>query len=185
MSTNTAALTIADPYAQALMSLAKDQQLVDRFGEDSQAVMEVLSDSQDLRQFLANPLMDGEAKKAVLQQVVGNDVHPTFINFLKLLVDKGRVLFLEAVLKQYQTLLRQLRKTVLAEVTAAVELSDEQKNRIRDRVKAMTDAEQVDLEVSLDPDLLGGVIIKVGSQIVDASLRGQLRRLGMKLNASA
>ncbi|MGF1522922.1 MAG: ATP synthase F1 subunit delta [Leptolyngbyaceae cyanobacterium] len=184
MSTNTAALTIADPYAQALMSLAKEQQLVDRFGEDAQAILEALSSSEDFQQFLANPLIDGEAKKGVLQQVAGNDVHPTFINFLKLLVDKGRILFLEAVLKQYQMLLRQLRKTVLAEVTAAVELSDEQKNRIRDRVKAMTDAEQVDLEVDLDPDLLGGVIIRVGSQIVDASLRGQLRRLGMKLNAS-
>ncbi|MEL6385298.1 MAG: ATP synthase F1 subunit delta [Cyanobacteria bacterium J06626_18] len=182
---NTAALTIADPYAQALMSLAKDQQLVDRFGEDAQAVLELLGSSQDLQEFLANPLIDGAAKKGVLQQVAGNDVHPTFINFLKLLVDKGRILFLEAVLKQYQALLRQLRRTVLAEVTAAVELSEDQKSRIRDRVKTMTDAEQVDLEVDLDPDLLGGVIIKVGSQIVDASLRGQLRRLGMKLNASA
>ncbi|MEM8604593.1 MAG: ATP synthase F1 subunit delta [Cyanobacteria bacterium P01_H01_bin.121] len=156
-----------------------------RFGEDSQAVLEVLGSSEDLQQFLANPLLSGEAKKAVLQQVAGNDVHPLFINFLKLLVDKGRVIFLATVLKQYQALLRQLRKTVLAEVTSAVELSDDQKSRVRDRVTAMTSAEQVELEVSLDPDLLGGVIIKVGSQIVDASLRGQLRRLGMKLNASS
>lgn len=185
MGTNTAALAIADPYAQALMALASDQQLVDRFGEDAQAVLDVLSSSQDLQQFLANPLLEGDAKKAVLQQVVANDVHPFFVNFLKLLVDRGRILFLAAVLKQYQMLLRQLRKTVLAEVTAAVELSEAQQSSIRERVKAMTEAEQVDLEVNLDSELLGGVIIRVGSQVVDASLRGQLRRLGMKLGASA
>lgn len=184
MSTNAAALTIADPYAQALMALATEQQLVDRFGEDTQAILDLLSSSQELQQFLGNPLLEGEDKKAVLQQVVGSSLHPLFVNFLKLLVDRGRILFLEAVLKQYQMLLRQLKKTVLAEVTAAVELSEEQQSRIRERVKVMTDAEQVDLAVSLDPDLLGGVIIQVGSQIVDASLRGQLRRLGMKLGAS-
>lgn len=185
MSTNTVALSIADPYAQALMSLARDQNLIDRFGEDTQATLDVMSSSPELQQFLANPILSAESKKAVLQQVVGEAVHPTFINFLKLVVDKGRVIFLETVLKQYQSLLRQLRKTVLAEVTSAVELSEDQQNRVRDRVKNMTSAEQVDLETNIDPDLLGGVIIKVGSQIVDASLRGQLRRLGMKLGASA
>lgn len=184
MSTRTMALAIADPYAQALMALGKDQGLVDRFGEDAQTVLEALSGSEDLQQFLANPLIEGEAKKSVLQRIAVDNVHPLFLNFLKLLVDKGRIILLESVLKQYQELLRQLKKTVLAEVTAATELSDDQKARIREKVTAMTGAEQVDLEVSLDPDLLGGVIIQVGSQIVDASLRGQLRRLGMQLNAS-
>ena len=178
------ALEIADPYAQALMSLAKDQQLVERFGEDAQSVLETLGSSQDLQQFLANPLIEGDAKKAVLQQIAGDGWHPLFINFLKLLVDRGRVLFLEAVLKQYRELLRQLNRTVLAEVKAAVELTEEQKSKVREQVAALTGAEQVELEVSIDSDLLGGVIIKVGSQIVDASLRGQLRRLSMQLNAS-
>jgi len=185
MSTNMVALAIADPYAQALMSLAKDQQLADRFGEDVQALLELLNDSQDLRQFISNPLIDGGDKKAVLQRIAGSDLHPLFINFLKLLVDKGRIVFLEAVLKQYQELLRQVRRTVLAEVKAAVELSEEQKSRIREKVTTLTGAEQVELDVSLDQDLIGGVIIKVGSQVVDASLRGQLRRLGMQLTASA
>jgi len=127
--------------------------------------------------------MSEATKKGVLEQVSG-DLNPLFANFLKLLVDKGRVGFLMPILKRYQELLRQLRKTVLAEVTAAVELSDAQKEQIRQKVAKMTEAQQVDLEVTLDPELLGGVIIKVGSQVVDASLRGQLRRLSMQLNAA-
>lgn len=185
MSTTTVALAIADPYAQALMSLAKDQDLIDRFGDDAQALLQLLKESEELQEFIANPLIEPQAKKAVLQQVAGDDLHPMFVNFLKLLVDKGRIAFLDAILAQYQDLLRQYRKTVLAEVTSAVELSQEQKDRLREKVTAMTEAQHVELDVSLDPDLLGGVIIKVGSQIVDASLRGQLRRLGLQLNTSA
>jgi F-type H+-transporting ATPase subunit delta len=183
MSTTTLSLEVADPYAQALMSLAQEQKLEDQFGEDAKALLDLMAASDELAQFLANPLIEEAAKKNVLQQIA-NDCHPLFVSFLKLLVDKGRIAFLEAILKQYEELLRQLRKTVLAEVTAAVELSDEQQNRIREKVAAMTSAEQVELNVSLDPDLLGGVIIKVGSQIVDASLRGQLRRLTMQLTTA-
>jgi len=183
MSSTTVSLEIADPSAQALMSLAQDQNLEDRFGEDAQGVLSLLAESAELRKFLENPLMSEATKKGVLEQVSG-DLNPLFANFLKLLVDKGRVGFLMPILKRYQELLRQLRKTVLAEVTAAVELSDAQKEQIRQKVAKMTEAQQVDLEVTLDPELLGGVIIKVGSQVVDASLRGQLRRLSMQLNAA-
>lgn len=183
MSTTTMSLEIADPYAQALMSLAQEQKLEDRFGEDAKAVLDLMAASDELTQFLSNPLVNEAAKKNVLQQIA-SDLHPLFASFLKLLVDKGRIGFLEPILNQYRELLRQLRKTVLAEVTAAVELSDDQKDRIRQKVAAMTNAESVELDVNLDPDLLGGVIIKVGSQIVDASLRGQLRRLSMKLSTA-
>lgn len=181
MSSTTVSLEIADPYAQALMSLAKDQQLEDRFGEDSQALLDLLGASQELRQFLENPLIAEDAKKGVLGQISA-ELNPLFANFLKLLVDKGRIGFLSPILRRYQELLRQLRKAVLAEVTAAVELSDEQKEQIRQKVTTMTGAQQVDLEVTLDDSLLGGVIIKVGSQVVDASLQGQLRRLSMQLS---
>jgi len=184
MSSTTVSLEIADPYAQALMSLAQDQTLEDRFGEDAQGVLNLLAESAELRQFLENPLMSEAAKKGVLDQI-SSDLNPLFANFLKLLVDKGRIGFLVPILKRYQELLRQLRKTVLAEVTAAVELSDAQKDQIRQKVTTMTGAQQVDLEVTQAPELLGGVIIKVGSQVVDASLRGQLRRLSMQLNAVA
>jgi len=184
MSSTTVSLEIADPYAQALMSIAQDQHLEDRFGEDAQGVLDLLTESAELQQFLENPLMAESAKKGVLDQISG-DLNPLFANFLKLLVDKGRISFLMPILKRYQELLRQLRKTVLAEVTAAVDLSDAQKDQIRQKVAKMTGAQQVDLEVIQDPELLGGVIIKVGSQVVDASLRGQLRRLTMQLNATA
>ncbi|NEQ32775.1 MAG: F0F1 ATP synthase subunit delta [Leptolyngbya sp. SIO4C5] len=176
---------IIDPYAQGLMSLAKDQSLTDRFGEDAAGLLSILQESAELNQFLGSPLVGAEAKKSVLRQVASESLHPYMLNFLMLLIDRGRISLLTGVLKQYQSLLRDLNKTVLAEVTSAIELTDEQKESVRQKVLSMTEAQGVDLETQIDPDLLGGVIIKVGSQVVDASLRSQLRRIGLQLGSAA
>ncbi|MBT9314928.1 ATP synthase F1 subunit delta [Leptothoe spongobia] len=176
---------IVSPYAQALLSVAQSNDLTDRFGQDASFLTELLSVSPDLGQLLENPIINPDIKKNVLMQLAGEQVHPTMLNFLKFLVDRGRIPFLVRICAQYQELLRQLNKAVLAEVTSAVALSDHQKEEIRQKVLAMTGASQVDLSTSLDPELIGGVVIKVGSQVVDASLRGQLRRISLLLNSPA
>ncbi len=175
---------VVEPYAEALMSVAQSNDLVDRIGEDAAALLNLLKESPDLEQFLGNPTVKAEDKKAVLQSISGDQLHPFTLNFLKLLVDRRRILFLEGICKQYRVRLRQLKQTVLAEVTSAVELSEQQQQSVREKVIAMTGANQVDIETKIDRDLIGGVIIKVGSQVIDASLRGQLRRIGLRLSSA-
>lgn len=175
---------VAEPYAEALMSVAKSNDLTDRFGEDVATLLNLLQESPELQHFLGNPIVKADDKKAVLQRIGGEQFHPYLMNFLNIVVDRRRILFLEGICKQYQALLRKLKQTVLAEVISAVELNDAQKQSVREKVQAMTNAHQVDLEAKIDPDLIGGVIIKVGSQVVDASLRGQLRRIGIRLSSA-
>ena len=175
---------VLEPYAEALMSLAQSNDLTQRLGEDVAALLNLLEESGELRQFLASPVVSAENKKAVLQQIGGEELHPFMKNFLKILVDRRRIVFLEGICKHYQALLRKLNQAVLAEVASAVELTDEQKQSVREKVIAMTSANQVELNTKIDPDLIGGVIIKVGSQVVDASLRGQLRRIGLRLSSA-
>lgn len=172
---------IAEPYAQALMAVAQSNNLTDQIGEDVQSLLALTQESDDLRILLDSPIIEAAKKKAVLQQVVGGQINPFTLNILMLLVDRGRIMLLSEVCKQYQELLRQLKQAVLAEVTSAIELNDEQKEAIKQKVMATTQAQQVELQTSVDPDLLGGVVIKVGSQVIDASLRGQLRRIGVRL----
>ncbi|UBF27283.1 F0F1 ATP synthase subunit delta [Kovacikia minuta CCNUW1] len=185
MSESGVTSKIAVPYSEALMSLAQSQDLTDRFGEDAGALIALLKESEDLRQFLANPVIDRDTKKAVIQQILGEQVHPLIKNFLMLLVDHNRIIFLEDICKQYQARLRELKRAVLAEVTSVVELSEDQKQVVREKVKAATGAQEVELETRIDPSLLGGVLIQVGSQIYDLSLRGQLRRLSLQLSSTA
>jgi F-type H+-transporting ATPase subunit delta len=175
---------IFGPYAEALMSVAQSNNLIDRIGEDVDSLLNLLKESPELQQFLSSPIVKAEDKKAVLGRIGGEQLHPYTRNFLNLLVDRRRILFLEGICKQFQAILRKLNQTVLAEVTSAVELNEGQQQAVRERVMAMTSAHQVELDARVDPDLIGGVIIKVGSQLVDASLRGQLRRIGLRLTSA-
>ena len=174
---------IVEPYAAALMSLAKSKDLAESFGEEIRSLLNIMDESQELKQFMGNPIIKPEDKKAVLQRMMGDEAEPYMRNFLMLLVDRGRIIFLEEIGKKYLALLRELNQTVLAEVTSTVELNEDQKNTVRERVKSMTNARDVDIETKIDPSLLGGVVIKIGSQVVDSSLQGQLRRIGISLKA--
>lgn len=176
---------VAEPYAEALLSLGQAQNLTDRFGEDVAGLLTLIKESNEFSDFLINPTFKVDQKKAVLQQLLGEQVHPYMMSFLKLLVDQRRISVLRAICQQYQELFRKLRQTVLAEVTSTVELNDEQKRSVREKVIAMTGAREVELETRIDRDLIGGVIIQVGSQVIDASLRGQLRRISLRLSGAA
>lgn len=173
---------IAEPYAQALMSLAQQKELTNQFGDSLRELESLLDESPEFSDFITNPIIKAEQKKAVLKQVMGDDANPYLVNFLMLLVDKRRVIFLEAIAKQYLNLLRQLNQIVLAEVTSAKELSDAQKQELVNKVKAIAEADDVELKTTIEPDLIGGVIIKIGSKVIDASIRGQLRRISISLN---
>ncbi|MGL4880138.1 MAG: ATP synthase F1 subunit delta [Waterburya sp.] len=173
---------VGEPYAQALMSLAQQQNSTNQFGDTFRSLNSLFADSREFKDFILNPVIKSEDKKAVLKQVMGNDANPYLVNFMMLLVDKRRIVFLESIMEQYLNLLRKLNQTVLAEVTSATELNDEQKNNVVEKVKTIAEARDVELKTSVDPELIGGVIIKVGSKVIDASLRGQLRRISISLN---
>jgi F-type H+-transporting ATPase subunit delta len=184
MTSNVANTEVAQPYAQALLSIAQSKNLTEEFGEDARTLLNLLSENQQLQNFIDNPFIAAENKKALITQILGEGANPYLRNFLLLLVDKRRIFFLEQILKQYLALLRQLNQTVLAEVTSAVELTQEQQQAVKEKVLAFTKARQVELETKVDSELIGGVIIKVGSQVIDSSIRGQLRRLSLRLSNS-
>lgn len=183
MKGGSLATAVFEPYARALLSLAQEHGLIDRFSEDVSDWVTLLEGSPELQQFLENPLLESGKKKAALQQIAGDQLHPYLRSFTMLLVDRRRIMFLLGICKQFQALLRELNQTVLAEVSSAVELNGDQQEAIRQKVVSMTGARQVDLAISLNPELIGGVIVKVGSQVIDSSLRGQLRRVSLKLLA--
>ncbi len=177
--------SLVSPYAQALLSIAQDGNLLDRFSQDASVLIELLGSSSDLRQLMENPIVNPDIKRNVLRQLAAEQLHPTMLNFVLLLVDRARVQFLDRICERYQELVREINQTVLAEVVSAVQLSDSQQDSIRQKVMSMTGARSVELKTSLDSELLGGVIIKVGSQVVDASLRGQLRRISIQLSSAS
>ena len=176
---------VVEPYAEALMSLADSNNLLERFNTDAKELLAVLKESQELQQFLESPVIKTDDKKGVLRRIAGEGLHHYLMNFLQLVIDKKRTAFLIGILEQFLALVRDRTSTVLAQVTSVTELSNEQRDRVKEKVKAMTNAHDVELETNLDPSLIGGVVIKVGSQVLDASIKGQLRRIGLSLETAA
>ncbi len=172
---------VSAPYAQALLSIAKSKNSVDELNQIAGEFLELLKGSDELSYFLANPIADKEAKRGVINKVLGDDANQQMKNFMMLLVDKSRIALVQPILEEFRSLVRELQQTVLAEVISAVELTDEQKETIRQKVKGMTKAKSVDLSTQVDSDLIGGVIVKIGSKVLDASIRGQLRRIALQL----
>ena len=172
---------IAEPYAQALMSLSEANQLTKNWAEDMEGLLELLDESPELQEFLASPVVKPEDKKAVLRKVLGDKVEPYLLNFFDLLADKRRIPFIKEIALQYLVLWRQLTNTVLAEVTSASELTEIQRQLVIDKVKSLTGALSIALKSTIDPELIGGMIIKVGSQVYDASLRNQIRQIGLSM----
>ena len=182
MASNTATAAVSRPYAEALMSIAQSNNVADKFDSDVRSLLNLIKESQPLQNFFANPFISGEDKKGVISKILSDDTNPIFRNFLMLLVDRRRITLVEDIAQEYLAKLRELNQTVLAEVISAVPLTEEQQQTIKEKVKSMTDAREVELDSTIDSDIIGGVIIKVGSQVVDSSLRGQLRRLSLSLN---
>jgi F-type H+-transporting ATPase subunit delta len=182
MKSSFATAAVVEPYAEALKELAQAQGLLDQVGQELADIVSTLEGNADLRGFLDSPTFSAAQKQEVVRQVFQGNVHPVVFNFLMLLIDRKRMSLFSAMVEHYQKLLRGIKQIVLAEVTVAVPLTSEQETTIKDQVLSMTQAREVELRVHQDPDILGGVIVQVGSQVFDASLRGQLRRIGVSLS---
>ena len=172
---------ITTPYAEAFLQVAESRQEVDQVVDQAKAVLALWHESPELRQAMASPVLEVDAKKAALEKLFTDQLTPSFLNLLKLLADRQRIGVLDAVLDRMLELYREQRNIALANVTSATALSEEQQAELSKKVQAVAGTDKLEIQVSVDPDLIGGFVVKVGSKVIDASLAGQVRRLGLAL----
>ena len=173
--------TIATPYAEALLQVAEARNETDTVAEQVRELLSIWNDSPELRAAMASPVLEPEAKKAALTKLFADQLTPSFQNLLKMLADRHRIVVLDAVLVRFLELYRDLRGITLAKVTSATVLSDEQQHQLNDKVRAIAGTKDVEFDLQVDPDLIGGFVVSMGSRVIDASLSGQVRRLGLAL----
>ncbi|HAA89098.1 MAG: ATP synthase subunit delta [Thermoanaerobacterales bacterium 50_218] len=167
---------VARRYAEALFEVASEQQNLDQVLEDLRLVVEFLRVSPELKQLLEHQKLSFGKKKEIIRELWGNKVSDVVLIFLELLVDKRRERYLEAIYEVYQELLRSTRNIVLAEVKTAFPLEEEDKKELIDVLEKLT-RKKVELEVSVDPELIGGIVVKIGDRIFDGSIAKRLELL--------
>jgi F-type H+-transporting ATPase subunit delta len=166
-------------YANALFEAARDQDKLDAVREQLQQVVEAEAQVPELRELLRNPQLDPRARAAAIEDVLG-DAEELLRNFLLVLADKGRTGQLEEIARELERLIARHEGIVHAELTTAVELSDDDARKLLDQIEQAS-GRKVEAKRSVDPDLIGGIVLQVGSYRLDASVRGRLERLRRQL----
>ena len=173
--------TITTPYAEAFLQVAESRNEIDEAIIQSKEILELWNASPDFRNAMASPVLEVESKKAALQKLFSKDLSPSFLNLLKLLADRNRIGLLDSVLERLLELYREQRNIALATVTSASELNEDQQNELLKKVQDLAGTDNLELNLKVDPGLIGGFVVNVGSKVIDASLAGQVRRLGLEL----
>jgi F-type H+-transporting ATPase subunit delta len=173
--------TITTPYADAFLQVCDANGDTDAVIDQARVILNLWHDSIDLREAMASPVLEVEAKKAALAKIFGDTISPSFLNLLKLLADRQRIGFLDAVLERLLELYREQNRIALATVTSASPLSEDQQALLADKARGIAGTDKVEISLAVDPSLIGGFVLSVGSRVIDASLAGQVRRLGLVL----
>jgi len=168
-------------YAKALFHAAKDRGRVDAVRGDFADLAAALEESTDLRHLLRNPRVDVRAKKSGLDAVF-SDADELLRNFLRLAADKGRLAELDEIQREFERLVAEEERILAVELTTAHELSAAEAAEIVERI-AKASGRRVEATRSVDPGLIGGLVLAAGSFRVDASVRGRLNSLRQELVA--
>jgi F-type H+-transporting ATPase subunit delta len=169
-------LSAVSTYAEALFEAAREREELQEVVRDLEDFVEALHESEELRLFYYGGQIPEREKRRAIDALTEGMALSTR-NFLKVLSDNGREEILEEVLVRYEELVKEHLGRIEVEVTTAIELSEAEQERLRERLGAMLEGREVILHTSVNPDLLGGAVFRFGGRMLDSSVRGQLQSL--------
>jgi F-type H+-transporting ATPase subunit delta len=173
--------SLAGRYASALFGLARDERQIDAVGRSLDALASALADSREFNALIASPLVgrqDAAKAFAALAPQLGLD--PLTSNFLGVLARNGRKSELRKIIRAFKRIAADHRGEISAEVTSAHPLKDDQIDALKAQLKKRA-GRDVTIDAQVDPAILGGIVIKLGSEMIDASIRTKLNRLAQAM----
>ena len=162
-------------YATALFEAARDRGRLEPVREELAQIVQAEAEVPELRELLRNPQLDPRARASALEDVLSGG-EELLRNFLLVLVDKGRTGSLEEIAREFERLIAEHEGVIHAELTTAVELSDQEAQALLRQIQEAS-GRKVEATRTVDPGLIGGIVLQVGSHRLDASVRGRLERL--------
>jgi len=174
-------LSVAATYAEALYESAVSEGAVDAVASDLKEFSSAVDRSDELREVLENPEVDRRAKRSVLDAIT-EGAHPLLANFLKVLVDRGRLTELKEISEAFADRVDTAEARLEVEAITAVPLPADLRERLVEDIQKKT-GQSVVLSETVDPEIVGGLVLKVGEFVVDGSVRHNLDRLAERLHA--
>ena len=159
-------------YSKAIFEIAEEKNQVKEIYEMLNSDMVLYRTDKEFKNFILNPLIDNEQKKSVLNEIFGKD-NSENLNILLYILDKGRMNCIKYIVAEYLKIYYRKNRILDVKATFTKELTDEQKKKLIDKLSQKT-GKEINLEIKIDKDILGGGIIKIGDKIIDGSIRREL-----------
>jgi F-type H+-transporting ATPase subunit delta len=174
---------IAEVYARSLFEVAKEHDVLDRVHDELGEFAEALSDDRTLQVFLFSPYFSSEEKRDGVKKIV-SDADERFVNFLELIAERHRMPVLFRIKREFDALWADEHELLPVTVTSAVELDEGMAEEIGKRIQDET-GRTVELSSNVDPEVLGGLMVRVGNMVLDATVRNRLERLRKQVAKAA
>jgi len=171
---------IAHRYAKALFQAALEAGAADEVFADAQSLLTVTSEFPQVRKFLLSPQVPTEEKHALVTKVVGGRAHKLFVDFLHLLIDKKRIVIAKEVVETYRDIYEKHKGVLAVKAITAVPLDEPQRQKLVRTLEEKT-RKTIRLKQTVNPDILGGMILIIDDKVIDGSVRHKLERLGRRL----
>lgn len=174
---------IAEVYSRALFEAAIENDVLDRVHDELGEFADALDKDRDMQVFFFSPYFSSDEKKDGISRVV-QEADPRVVNFLELLAERHRLPAVFRIRRHLDKMWSEENKLLPVSVTAAVELDRSLVEEIGERIERQT-GRKVDLSSKVDPDVLGGIVLRVGNMVLDASIRNRLERLRKQVARAA
>ena len=168
---------IADRYASALYELSAETKCVDEVLKDLLMIQYYIKHNNDLKLLIKSPLISSNEKMNIVKKIL-SDHSPNILtsNFIKVISHNKRINFLPIIISRYNTINSEKRGDVIADITSAEVLTDQQKKEIKDQLRSIL-GEKLSLSFNINKKIIGGLIVKVGSKMIDSSLDSKINKL--------
>jgi F-type H+-transporting ATPase subunit delta len=166
---------IAQVYARSLFEVAKEHDKLDVVREQLGQIADAIAEQHDLQVFFFSPYLSTDEKVEGLKRAL-EDVDETVLNFLELLIEKHRMPAIFRIRREFEALWEEENRLLPVSVTSAIELDESTVKQIGDAIGQQT-GRRIELTSEVDPDILGGIVLRVGNSILDASIRNRLEKL--------
>jgi F-type H+-transporting ATPase subunit delta len=175
--------SVARRYAEAFFSIAREADKIDDYQQELQKVVQIIQDTEALKDYFAHPLIPTKEKKEIANQLFAKMISTVTLNFLQLVLDKKRESYFELIYKEYEEMADESRNIKKAELISAMPVSDDDLKTLSDTLSRST-GKTIQLQLVIDPAIIGGVKIRMGDKIIDASVAKKLEMLKKSLKTA-
>jgi F-type H+-transporting ATPase subunit delta len=171
---------VGEVYASALLNLAQKQNILDDVSADVRGIGQLLQTNAGFAAFIESPTVSADDHAKAIEKIFTGRANPMTVETLKSMARRNRLMFLSGFVAAWETLIKKLEGRVDVEVTAAAELSGDTLNRVKDAIGKAT-GQKADIQLKQDASIIGGVKVRVGDTLIDASVETQLEKIHEQL----